>query len=72
MTTKLTPPKGDHINQIRMALPSGSYTRISESTGLEYQLVHRTLHGLIKRWDLRHERVMLAARKILADVGYSL
>jgi hypothetical protein len=72
MTTKTTPHNGDDIQRIRLALPSGSFTRIVEQTNLEYQLVHRTLHGHIKRWDARHDQVITTAKKILADAGYSL
>jgi hypothetical protein len=72
MTTKTPLPSGDQIAKIRGALPSGSFSRITEITDLDYQLVHRTLHGRIKRWDSRHDTVLATAKKILADVGYSL
>jgi len=55
--------------RIKAALPSGGITRIVEDTGLDQQLVQRTLKGQIKRWDRRHSRVIREARKLIKGVA---
>ena len=65
-------PTNIEIEKIRKALPSGAIQRISDKTGQEYQLVYRTLQGLIKRWDQRHQSVIDEALNQLKNAGIKL
>jgi len=52
---------------INKRLPSKALKEIEETTGIPYMFVYRTMNGDFKlKFDERHERVLNAARDILA------
>ena len=57
------------INKIKAALDF-NIQQIVDETGLEYQLVWRTLTNRIKRWDSRHDQVLEKAEESMRQKGF--
>lgn len=65
-------PTEKRIKAIRDGLPLGGLRMIERETGLDYNLIHRTLQGIPVKWTERNDRIIEAALKILQGVGKAL
>jgi len=66
---RVKPTDSKECIRIKKALPHGGITKISELTGLEQQLVQRTMKGEISRWDKRHNLVIRTAKELIEKVA---
>jgi hypothetical protein len=58
-------PSQDIIDLIRVNLPSGALRKIEASTGIEYNLIHRTLYGIPVHWNETNAAVITEAVNLL-------